>query len=32
MTKNTNIKDIAPAVIKLIDAEPDDEWEGRGIL
>ena len=30
--KNVNIKDIAPTVTKLLDAEPDDEWEGKSIL
>jgi len=30
--KNANIKDIAPTVTKLLDAEPDDEWEGKSIL
>lgn len=30
--KNANIKDIAPTVTKLLDSEPDDEWEGKSIL
>ena len=26
--RNANIKDIAPTIAKLLDVEPDDEWEG----
>lgn len=27
-----NIKDIAPTVVKLLDVEPDEEWEGKSLL
>ena len=27
-----NIKDIAPTVVKLLNVEPDDEWEGKSLL
>lgn len=30
--KDVNIKDIAPTVTKLLDIEPDEEWEGKSIL
>lgn len=30
--KDANIKDIAPTVAKLLDVEPNDEWEGISLL
>jgi bisphosphoglycerate-independent phosphoglycerate mutase (AlkP superfamily) len=29
---NASIKDIAPTVVNLLGASPDDEWEGRSLL
>ncbi len=30
--ENANIKDIAPTVVKLLNIEPDAEWEGQSII
>ncbi|MDY3928498.1 MAG: alkaline phosphatase family protein [Clostridia bacterium] len=29
---NANIKDIAPTVVKLLDTEPDEQWEGKSLI
>ncbi len=30
--ENVSIKDIAPTVLKLLDGEPDEEWEGKALI
>lgn len=30
--ENISIKDIAPTILKLLDCEPDEEWEGKSII
>jgi len=30
--ENINIKDIAPTILKLLDGEPDPDWEGKAII
>lgn len=30
--ENVSIKDIAPTIVKLLDVEPDEEWEGKSII
>lgn len=32
LLKNVNLKDVAPTVAKLLNVEPDEEWEGRSLL
>lgn len=32
LPENVSIKDLAPTVAKLLDVEPDVEWEGMGLL
>ena len=30
--ENVNIKDLAPTLARLLDVEPDDEWEGKSLI
>ena len=30
--ENINLKDIAPTVVKLLDVEAPDEWEGKSLV
>ena len=32
MKQNANIKDIAPTIARLLDIEPDREWEGKSLI
>jgi len=30
--ENVNIKDFAPTIAKLLETEPDAEWEGKSLI
>ena len=30
--EHVNIKDLAPTIAKMLDAEPDAEWEGKSLI